>query len=480
VRGRPYRDTFPDVIGEASAAPVYATEGFYDEALTADGRPRPAYEEVLAALAASDLPAVAERTRDRISADGVSFGSGRREVPFWVDPVPRIFELSEWEQLERGILQRTRALNEFIEDVYGERRIVAAGHIPRRAIDGADHFEPWMLGVEVRGPHALVAGLDIVRGASGELAVLEDNLRTPSGFAYREAARRAVDDALPLEPPAERVGLEPDYELLGEQLRAAAPDGGGDPSVALLSDGAGNSAWYEHRVLASRLGIPIVGRSDLFMRRGRLHAQLPGGRERELQVIYRRTDEDQLRDDLGRATWLAGALLEPLRRGRLSVVNAFGTGVADDKLIHAYVEEMVRFYLGEEPLLPSVHTYDLGDPGAREAALGQLGDLVVKPRSGHGGHGVVVCRHATEHDRAVIARDILERPESFVAQETITLSRHPTVCGTGLEPRHVDLRAFVVGPAVVPGGLTRVALKRGALVVNSSQDGGAKDTWVVP
>jgi uncharacterized circularly permuted ATP-grasp superfamily protein len=162
------------------------------------------------------------------------------------------------------------------------------------------------------------------------------------------------------------------------------------------------------------------------------------------------------------------------------VVNAFGTGVADDKLIHAHVEEMVRFYLGEEPLLPSVHTYDLGDPEARETALGQLGDLVVKPRSGHGGHGVVVCRHATAEDRELIARHIRERPESFVAQETIALSRHPTVCGTGLEPRHVDLRAFAVGPALVPGGLTRVALKRGALVVNSSQDGGAKDTWVVP
>jgi uncharacterized circularly permuted ATP-grasp superfamily protein len=468
------------MVSEAlSSPPVYETEGLYDEALTPDGQPRPEYAELIARLAVSDLRTVAARTRDHLGAEGVSFGTGRGSVLFPVDPVPRIFGLAEWERLERGILQRLRALNAFIADAYGERKIVAAGRIPVRAIEGADHFEPWMLGVEVPTTHAPTAGLDIVRGADGVLMVLEDNLRTPSGLAYREAARRAVDAALPLAPPPGRLGLEPHYELLAQELRAAAPDGRGDPSIALLSDGPGNSAWYEHRVLASRLAIPLVTRDELFVRRGRLHAQLPGSRSRELQVVYRRTDEDSLRDELGRPTWLAQGLLDPVRRGSLAVVNAFGAGLADDKLLHAYVEEMVRFYLGEEALLPSVRTYDLGEPESREAALDQLDDLVVKPRSGHGGHGVVVCRHASAPDRARIAREIRERPESFVAQETIALSRHPTVCGERLEPRHVDLRAFAMGPGVAPGGLTRVALKRGALVVNSSQDGGAKDTWVV-
>ena len=452
------------------SAPVYETDGYCDEALSADGRPRPHYAEALTALAEADLSAIAERTVAHLAQREVSFGS----APFCVDPVPRIFEAQEWDLLARGMLQRVRALNAFIADVYGERNMVAAGRIPERAIEGADHFEPWMLGVDIRHVHAPVAGIDIVRSGDGKLAVLEDNLRTPSGFAYRRAARAAVDEVLPLEPPEGRLGLEPDVELLGEELRAAAPEGNGDPSIALLSDGPSNSAWYEHRVLASKLDVPLVTRSDLSLRAGRLYAG-----SRELQVVYRRTDEDRLRDERGRPTWLAEALLDPMRSGRLAVVNGFGTGVADDKLVHAYVEEMVRFFLDEEPLISSVHTFDLGDPEARAAALARLEELVVKPRSGHGGQGIVVCAHATEEDRVAIARSIRERPERYVAQETITLSRHPTVCGGRLEPRHVDLRAFVVGPGVVPGGLTRVAFQRGSLVVNSSQDGGAKDTWVV-
>jgi uncharacterized circularly permuted ATP-grasp superfamily protein len=464
------------VVSEAlSNQALYDTEGLYDEALTPEGRPRRQYAALLAGLASIDLEAAERTARAHVDGQGVSFGS----APFPVDPVPRIFELAEWEAVERGLLQRKLALNAFIADAYGERRMVAAGEIPERAIESAGHFEPWMLGVELPHPHAPLAGLDLVRDDEGDMEVLEDNLRTPSGFAYRRAVRAAVDAALPFEPPKDRAGMEPDVELLGAVLREAAPGGGGDPSIALLSDGPENSAWYEHRLLASLLGIPLVTRDDLAVRGGRLHARLDDGSTRELQVVYRRTDEDRLRDERGGPTWLAHALLEPIRRGRLAVVNAFGAGVADDKLVHGYVEAMIRFFLGEEPLLRSVHTYDLGNPEQREAALERLDELVIKPRSGHGGRGIVVARHATEEDRVAIAAAIRERPEDFVAQETIAISRHPTVCSGRLQPRHVDLRAFAVGSGVVPGGLTRVAFKRGSLVVNSSQDGGAKDTWVV-
>jgi carboxylate-amine ligase len=266
-------------------------------------------------------------------------------------------------------------------------------------------------------------------------------------------------------------------------LRQAAPDGSGDPSIALLSDGPSNGAWYEHRTLALRLGIPIVEPSRLCNSRGALKVTLPSGRLREIQVLYRRTDEDRLRDEHGRPTWLAELLLDPVRRGTLSVVNSFGTGVADDKLLHAYVEEMVRFYLGEAPLIESVRTYDLGQPHWRTRALGRLSALVVKPRAGHGGHGVMIGSHASERDRELAARQIKLEPERFVAQETVQLSRHPTICGNGLEPRHVDLRVFAIGSGaeiqLSPAALTRVALTRGSLIVNTSQTGGGKDTWVL-
>ncbi len=248
----------------------------------------------------------------------------------------------------------------------------------------------------------------------------------------------------------------------------------------LLSDGPANTAWYEHRRIATELGIPLVTLGDLDASRGRLHA-LIDGRRRPVDVVYRRTDEDRMTDEHGRLTSVGAALYEPLRAGTLTCVNGFGTGVADDKLVHAYVEEMIGFYLHEAPLLPSVHTYDL-DSSLTEV-LDRLDELVVKPRTGHGGHGVVVGPHADVADLRKVAQAIRRDPHDYVAQDTIMLSRHPTVIDGRLEPRHVDLRPFVFltpdAAAVAPGGLTRVALERGALVVNSSQRGGGKDTWVL-
>jgi carboxylate-amine ligase len=327
-----------------------------------------------------------------------------------------------------------------------------------------------------------LAGIDVVRGADGGLRVQEDILRTPSGLAYASAARNAADGHLPVSPPPGRRSLTEAYEAIGAALRAAAPDGRGDPSIVLLSDGPSNSAWYEHRTLARRLGIPLVMPGDLHVRSGKLRAFLAAG-SREVEVVYRRTDEDRLREESGEPTWLADLLLDPCRSGQVACVNAFGTGVADDKLLHAYVDDMIRFYLGEEPPVESVRTYDLGEPETRDLALSRVGELVVKPRDGHGGHGIFIGAHATAEDRAAIARRLAARPDGWVAQETVLLSRHPIVQDGALVPRHVDLRAFVINAndeiSVAPGGLTRFGGEDGSLVVNSSQGGGGKDTWVL-
>jgi len=450
---------------EASGYPLTAA---LDEAFAPDGEPRPAYAELIAAL--GDVGELRAEVTSRLERDGVRFG----ERPFVLDPVPRLISAEEWGPLASGLGQRARALGAFLADAYGERKIVAEGVMPAEVIETADQFEPWMLGVEIH-PDAFVAGLDLVRGDDGMLLVLEDNTRTPSGLAYAAAARVAVADRLPCGAGV----LDPQgaFELLGSALRAATP--GGDPSIVLLSDGPANAAWYEHGEIGRRLGIPVVQPDDVLVRRGRLHAWLGEGRTRQIDVVYRRTDEDRLRDRAGRATWLADLMLAPVRRGTLTVVNPFGAGLADDKLVHAYVEEMVRFYLGEEPLLGSVRTLDLSDAVVRAEALGSLGDLVVKPRGGYGGDGVVVCRHCDLAELESLTRDIEQAPKQYIAQETVNLCTHPTVCDGRLEPRHVDLRPFVFGSGdVAPAALTRVAFGAGELIVNSSRGGGAKDTWL--
>jgi carboxylate-amine ligase len=374
--------------------------------------------------------------------------------------------------------QRARALNAFIADAYGDRRIVAAGELPGHVIERAEGFEPPLMGVQFHGRHAPVVGFDLVRGRDGRVRALEENMRTPSGFAYGAAARLAVDEGLGVHPSGARLAFAPSFEALHRVIRAAAPDGGGDPSAVLLSDGPLSSAWYEHRALAAQMRIPIVAPDQLAIRRGRLYSHGPG-RPTEIQVVYLRTGEDRFTDETGAATWLGEVLLESLRRGHLGIVNVPGSGIADDKLTHAYVGDMIRFYLGQEPLLPAVRDFDLSDAEVRNAALDRLGDLVIKPRGGYGGAGVVICRHGTREELESIAGLIRATPERFIAQETVTLSSHPTVFDAALEPRHIDLRAFAIGDTVAPGALTRVALKKGSLVVNSSRQGGAKDTWVL-
>ncbi len=437
----------------------------YDEAIADDGTIRPAAEGAMRALDGHDLEALAVSVERQGADEGVVFHSSDGDEVFVVDPVPRVLAAAEWSDVEAGLAQRVRALNAFVADIYGERRIVAEGVVPARVIDGAEYYEPEMEGVRPPGDLWIgIAGLDLVRDADGDFRVLEDNVRTPSGFAYAAAARRALAAHLEIPPGDAPRTLDDVPAMLMESLRAASP-ADGDPRAVVLTDGIENSAYYEHEWAATQLGIPLVEPDALDLD--------------AVDVVYRRTNADRLDTEVGRL------LLEPLRSGRLGVVNAFGTGVADDKLTHAYVEDMIRFYLHEEPLLPSVETFDLGEPEVLERALDVFDELVVKPRGGYGGEGVWVLPHAEDHDREAARRRVREAPEDYVAQRMVMISSHPTVVGGRLEPRHIDLRPYVFlardgAVRTLPGGLTRVAFDAGSLIVNSSQNGGAKDTWVLP
>jgi uncharacterized circularly permuted ATP-grasp superfamily protein len=453
----------------------------YDEAYAGPGVARPHYAALLRELEGRDLSGLDRAIAEAVAARGVTFGGSDGKAPFAVDPVPRVLTAAEWDELEAGLVQRVRALNAYVQDIHGPRRIIEEGVVPAILVVGAEHHEPGMAGLAEHGANPIaVAGLDVVRDADGRFMVLEDNVRTPSGLAYTVAARQVIESVHPEHEPLREV--ESVFDLLGVALRAAAPDGVDDPFVVQVSDGPTNPAWWEHTMVSHRLGVPLVGIGDLVVRDGALVARVEG-RARRVDVLYRRTNDERLVDGDGRPTALGAVVLEPLRRGLLGCANAFGAGVADDKLAHAYVERMIGFYLGEEPLVRSVPTYDLSDAALREDVLARLDEIVVKPRWASGGQGVLVGPHAAPEDRERTARAVRSDPEAFVAQETVWLSRHPTVVDGHLEPRHVDLRAFVFatrdGAAALPGGLTRVALERDALVVNSSQDGGAKDTWVL-
>ncbi|HEY2571255.1 MAG TPA: circularly permuted type 2 ATP-grasp protein [Solirubrobacteraceae bacterium] len=435
-------------------------------------------------LDALDLRELCQAVARDAGERGVRFGAADDPQEFRIDPIPRLIDAEQWDTLSAGVGQRVRALELFVRDVYGERRIVADGVVPERALSGAEHCEPLLAGMGERiRSWITVAGLDVVRDSDGVFKVLEDNLRTPSGIAYALATREVLAEHLPT-PAGLRVrSLDAAFATLGRALRAAAPDAAGEHAlVVLLSDGERNSAFYEHAAIARALALPLVLPEHLSLRGGRLFARLPGG-ERAVDVVYRRTDEDRLCDDRGELTHVARLLLEPVLAGTLACVNAFGTGVADDKLLHAYVEDMVRYYLREEPLLRSVPTYDPAQPQMLEMILERIDELVIKPRSGHGGYGVVIAPHARAEDVRKVAGELADAPERFVAQETVMLSRHPTVVDGLLAPRHVDLRPFAIcsdgDVRVLPGGLTRVAFDPGALVVNSSQNGGSKDTWVL-
>ncbi len=460
------------------------SDGVFDEGFGADGTPRACARAGLEAVAradAAELPGLVSRTLKRA---GVRFSSLEGDLEFYVDPVPRVISAADWEPVKQGLAQRVRALNAFVADVYGDQRIIAEGIVPPEVVRSADYYEPAMRGVKPPGGIWIgVAGLDLVRDHDGEWLVLEDNVRTPSGFAYLHATRRALLEHIAVPPDARPRPLDGEIDLLADALRAVAPEsarGRRAPQAVVLTDGEHNSAYWEHAWLSRQLGIPLAEPDELELRRGHLWLKARGLREpRLIDVIYRRTNADLLDSDLGRL------LIEPVRNGVLGLVNQYGTGVADDKLTHAYVEDMIRFYVGEEPVLRSVPTYDLAQPAQLAEALDVFDELVLKPRAGHGGVGVLIAPRASRAEIDATRAAVIADPGAWIAQRLVMLSTHPTVVEGGrLAPRHIDLRPFVflgegARPRVLPGGLTRVARSEGQLVVNSSQNGGAKDTWVM-
>jgi carboxylate-amine ligase len=422
---------------------------------------------VLAALQAASPQAVAEAIATAVQRDGIVHGAGDGAHPLVVDAVPRVFAAGEWARLQAGLEQRIRALEAFAADAFGARESFAAGVVPADLLDRCPWFEEELRGLAQHGPRIAVAGPDVVRDAGGELVVLEDNVRTPTLMAFAAAARKLVVPTLPGAPPP---------RPFEDALRTALLDVAGDGRTVILGREPGNIVWWELEQLSRLTGWPLVGFDDLADRDGQVTLCEDGSR---VDVVWRRTNEDRLRGDDGRLTALGKILLGPLRNGTVRVLNALGTGVADDKRTYVYVERLVRFFCGAEPLVRSVPTLDLADDEQRADALQRLDELVFKPRDGAGGDGVVLGARASEDELAKLRSKVDADPGAWIAQEPVALSTHPTVVDGRLEPRHVDLRPFVVGGRVLPGGLSRFAQGAGELVVNCAQGGGGKDVWVL-
>jgi len=466
----------------------YTTDGFFDEMFEGPDVPRAAYERLFDGLRALRPATFAARSAlvDRAYlTQGITFAHGGREQPFPFDLLPRLIPADEWAVLQRGLAQRVRALDMFIADIYGERRSVAAGVVPNRLVSTCEGYVREMVGVTPPlGRFVHVAGVDLVRDDDGVWRVLEDNLRCPSGLSYvvqnRAFMRRAFPEAF-TDHHVEPVGHAP--FLLLSALMASAPEGRESPRVVVLTPGPANAAYYEHSFLAQQMGVPLVEGRDLTVRDRRVYLRTTAGRER-VDVIYRRIDDGFLDPASLIADSLLGVagLMQVCREGRVAVCNAVGTGVADDKAVYAYVPGIIRYFLDEEPILEQVPTYLLEREDEREHALANLDSLVVKAVDGAGGYGMLIGPHATPGERQAFAKRVRANPRGYIAQETIKLSRAPVLIGDRFQGRHVDLRPFVLygdHPVVVPGGLTRVALRDGSLVVNSSQGGGSKDTWVL-
>lgn len=406
-----------------------------------------------------------------------------RLIPF--DIIPRIIPAQEWKTLEAGLKQRMRALNMFLHDIYHQQRIVKSGVIPAEQVFRNAQYRPEMQGIRLAADiYSHIAGVDIVRAGEGEFYVLEDNLRVPSGVSYMLEDRKMMMRLFPELFNSHQVAPVAHYpDMLLDNLRSVAPAGVLDPTVVVLTPGMYNSAYFEHAFLAQQMGIELVEGKDLFVDRNLVYMRTTRGPKR-VDVIYRRVDDDFL-DPLsfrGDSTLGVPGLLAVYRAGQVTLANAIGTGVADDKSIYPFVPEMIRFYLSEEPILNNVPTYQCRKKGDLSYVLAHLSELVVKEVHGAGGYGMLVGPAASKEEIENFRQRLMAQPTNYIAQPTLALSVCPTYVESGIAPRHIDLRPFVLSGkdiSIIPGGLTRVAMKAGSLVVNSSQGGGTKDTWVL-
>ncbi len=458
-----------------------------DEVIAADGQVLAPYRHIVELLEHLGPPGLRQREKARDEeqrARNMNFRVSGQAKPrlFPHDIVPRIVKGDDWRALSAGLIQRAKALNAFLRDVYDEREIVSDGVVPSWVIDGAPGLLP--LATLIDQPvRAHIAGMDLIHDASGNWHVLEDNLRVPSGLGYAIANRRLCEHVWPdLDRPEDMLDAEGLIGVLHETLRASAPkDASGDPGIVLLSDGPSDLAWFEHQMLGEAMDVPVVRTTDLIVQ-DRIVFLRRHGIRRRVDVIYLRMDDDRLVHASGAdGRPLGPSLLSALASKTVTVVNAPGNGIGDDKAIYAFVPQMIDYYMGEQPLLAHVPTYLCGDPEHRDAVLGRLDELVVKPVDGYGGEGVLIGPHASDEEIDAVRRQIRTAPHRWIAQETMGLSTHPVFDGGRLAPRHIDLRAFVMHGEqvrVAPAALTRVA-PEGSLVVNSSRGGGAKDTWIL-
>ncbi|MGN6404162.1 circularly permuted type 2 ATP-grasp protein [Sinomonas sp.] len=466
-----------------------ARTGAYDEMFAPDQVARPTYRQLAGTLASLDLADVSSRADSmaRTFLDrGVTFDYAGEERPFPLDIVPRVISASEWSVLERGVAQRVQALEAFLNDVYSKMSVAADGVIPRRIITSSKHFHRQVHGFEpAGGVRVHISGIDIVRDGAGTFRVLEDNVRVPSGVSYVIENRRAMAKGLPEAFSRQPIRPVEEYpRRLLSALRKTAPAGVEDPTVVVLTPGVFNSAYFEHTLLAGLMGVELVEGRDLICRGNRVYMRTTEGEQR-VDVIYKRIDDDFLDPLQFRSDSMLGCpgLVNAARAGGVTIANAVGNGVADDKLVYSYVPDLIRYYLGEEPIIANVDTFRLEEEAAREEVLDRLDELVVKPVDGSGGKGLVIGPDATKEELDTLRRRLIADPRGWIAQPVLQLSTVPTLSGDRFGPRHVDLRPFALNDGddvwVLPGGLTRVALKEGSLIVNSSQGGGSKDTWVL-
>lgn len=479
-------DLFTDYFAQANNR---ARGSAWDEMFSSTEHPRETYKRIYSALAQMAQAELQRRTAslaDSYLAQGVTFDFAGEERPFPLDAIPRVINQQEWTPIAKGVPQRVRALEAFLADVYGPQRVIRDGLVPAHLVASSHNFHRQVAGLEpANGVRCHVSGIDLIRDEQGNWRVLEDNVRVPSGVSYVISNRRVMAQTLPelfMSMQIRPVGEYP--QRLLQALKKAAPGGVDDPVVVVLTPGVYNSAYFEHTLLARLMGVELVEGRDLFCSGSKVYMRTTAGPER-VDVIYRRVDDEFLDPLQFRQDSMLGSpgLVNAARAGNVTIANAVGNGVADDKLLYTYVPDLIRYYLNEEPVLHNVDTWRLEEPQALAEVLDRLDELVIKPVDGSGGKGLVVGPDATPKELDVLRAKLNKDPRGWIAQPVISLSTVPTLVSDGVRPRHVDLRPFAVNDGddvwVLPGGLTRVALPEGQLVVNSSQGGGSKDTWVV-